>query len=381
MKSYKEKSFLISSIFLILIFPISGLFESRKLVEKFKNKRLISLNDVRESEDHFKFLEHYTNDHLGLQKDLIPLKNYLLFKSLGLIRDKSTLLGENGFFFTGGKILTMFQGTHTNIIDEWIENLQKISDSMPSNKKKIFIYLPEKIEIYNNLLPTEYEIASKNIFADALLKKIIEKTQFEIIDLRIPLNKFKSEYPLYYKGDLHWNELGALISTEYIYSKIHRTEFKFDINFYKTKIKEGNQFSGNLYQRLGFSKFLSERYQTIPIAPLFTKNPTDKSLYPEAGFNLNNRYPFTLNNSKEKLKLFFLHGSFGLPMAKFLGNRFQEVTMINPWHTNYINEFKGCYLLNNKHSLVDYDIFMIQALGRRSLSPPKNCHFSSRNDL
>jgi hypothetical protein len=75
----------------------------------------------------------------------------------------------------------------------------------------IFVIPPNKQTIYPEHMPENFLQARGRTRLDQLMAFMQAHSDVTILDLRQPLIEAKSQDPLYYLTDTHWNSLGALI--------------------------------------------------------------------------------------------------------------------------------------------------------------------------
>ena len=75
----------------------------------------------------------------------------------------------------------------------------------------LVVFVPDKETVYPEFLPARLGPFVENTRLNQVIAEISTIPGLEYVDLRSTLKSAKGQYPLYYKLDSHWNELGTFI--------------------------------------------------------------------------------------------------------------------------------------------------------------------------
>ena len=90
----------------------------------------------------------------------------------------------------------------------------------------VLVVAPNKETIYPDLLPGELAAARPRSRMDVLLDRLRAGGKVQVVDVRPALREARREgspfrsWPLYYRTDSHWNELGALLATRAVLDEL-----------------------------------------------------------------------------------------------------------------------------------------------------------------
>jgi len=168
--------------------------------------------------------------------------------------------------------------------------------------------VPNKNTIYSEYMPDSIRKFRNTTRLDQLLDHMREHSPLKILDLREALFKAKSEYPVYWKTDSHWNSYGAYIG----YVEIIRQLSAYLPALPVVPIEEGrviierSSTGGDLAQMLFLQDAWAEENNTT--------------------FNLDNGHSKPLMGT-----LIFRHDSFGDALYPFLHYSFERLVNIAPF--------------------------------------------------
>ena len=160
--------------------------------------------------------EHYFDDHFPFRTQLIQGHNYLRIKILKESDQHFVVMGRDGWlFYTGEKLLEDFCG-QVPYTDEKMEGFRLMVEAKRDwlaarGIPYIFVIPPNKQTIYPEHMAENFLRARGRTRMDQLMAFMQAHSDVTIVDLRQPLIEAKSQDPLYYLTDTHWNDLGVLI--------------------------------------------------------------------------------------------------------------------------------------------------------------------------
>lgn len=200
----------------VQIFGIKSIsFENRPLKEKPK----FSPDTITTYPKEF---EAYYNDHIPFKDKLVTANTYLNYKYLDISPEKYVIKGSNGWLFYDSKYKDDMEDTiadyrGTNLYSK--EELNQIKDSMLEKQKylkskgiELYLFIaPNKSQIYSEYMPRGYTKLSDKSRADLLVEYLRANTDIKVVYPKDELIKVREKYPIYYKLDTHWNEVGAYV--------------------------------------------------------------------------------------------------------------------------------------------------------------------------
>lgn len=154
-------------------------------------------------QDHFSFRNRMTAWHGSMV--------YQVFKKSP--QPNQVILGKDGWFFLARKEKPVYMGYRMFTA----EQLKTLGERLEYNRqfladrgcKYYFVMAPMKHEIYPEFLPASAQKFVAENMADQLANYVQQNTNINYLDLREPIRKAKSDLPLYYYTDNHWNRLGG----------------------------------------------------------------------------------------------------------------------------------------------------------------------------
>ena len=300
------------------------------------------------------FQQNYTrwlSDHFACRDQLLQL-NALLSRTLRYTCQLSpnTTGGRGGWFFDHVGIPTM--ENYHNIAEfpefqmqETMQHLKFLNDYCEKHGKKFYLlFLPDKNRVYGEYFPAAPQIRPNSESALALFVKYLQKNapELKVVYPIEALLKHKKEYPLYFKTDTHWTEMGGFWGGQELLETI-RKDFP---DLPKT------EFSETKPRICAYGDLFDYSNQQIP--------GDWTTLYPEpvlpAVYQETKMGPITcIDNYEQKYKAFFVHDSFLIAMTPLLGNTFREVRGVRAIYTFSADHF----------SLLDQaDIVVMETLER-----------------
>jgi len=179
---------------------------------------------------YLKAIEAFFNERVGAHNEIVRVYNRITFQLFRVSPLPAVIVGEEGWLFynspTDGVSLSDFYG-QSMYTDEELAAIKKhllALDTTLSAKgvQFIVVLVPNKHTIYPEFLPDSVlERKSSQTRADQLAEAF-SSTSLTYIDLRQPLlsAKVSFSYPIYYKTDTHWNQLGAFVGYQAIMTEV-----------------------------------------------------------------------------------------------------------------------------------------------------------------
>jgi hypothetical protein len=257
-------------------------------------------------------------DNFGFRPYLIRWNSLLKLNLLNLSPVPGVLLGKDSWLFydsealSDGNTVNDFRGTIPLKQAELVKLQRRLEDNQRMFASRNIVYLaaivPNKNTIYSEYLPDNIKKFRDTTRLDQLVEHMRENSSLRILDLREALFRAKSQYPVYWKTDSHWNSYGAYIG----YVQIMRQ--------------------------------LAAYLPPLPIVPIegaritIERSPTGgdltQMLFLQDAWAEENNTNFSLDNSPSKPQmetLIFRHDSFGDALYPFLLRSFGKLVNIAPF--------------------------------------------------
>jgi hypothetical protein len=190
----------------------------------------------------------YFKDNFGLRSILIHYFQDFRYRNGLLAHNGKVLLGKDGWLFfsqrgaeDGFEHERGFFHLSEEQLDLWETFLEKRTEFL---KKKGIPYLvviaPEKQSVYPEYMPKDMEawVDGPGTYARGPIDEFLDHlkknhSQVDVLDLRPALRAYKKAHPgdlLYFKGDTHWDDLGAYVGYLQIMKETQRLlpQFKFE---------------------------------------------------------------------------------------------------------------------------------------------------------
>lgn len=359
---------ILTVLFLVILFlPVSmaalpheatqdGLEEKRRLTEKphFPD----GLDETKAFPRHF---ESYFNDHFRMRGLLIRAHNRLKIKLLKQSPQKDVLMGREGWlFYARNNLLEDFFGLEPFSKKDLITRqrlLEAKRDWLKSHGiPYVFVVAPNKQSIYPERMPEGYDHFQKSSRLDQFLRHMQSHSDVVIVDLRHDLVAGKSNGPLYFSTDTHWNEKGTFIAYRRIMNVLH--------DMYKDpqlaprahedyRSVAASRGGGDLAKMLGIQDEIEENYDRLE--PEFTPCGKEERLYTY----LNHDWtpfpePVAYNCPNARLRLVMLHDSFGKWLRPYVVEHFRRSVFI--WQHALPGKIFKAVMLKEKPDIVVEEI-------------------------
>src|SRR5712671_2657769 len=170
--------------------------------------------------------ENYVNDRFGLRSQLVHA-NSLMHYRLGISTNKDVVIGKDGWLFYAAERI-MEQHTGADIfkpdeLDKWVRQMEADRDWL--EQRNIAFYMvaaPDKNTIYPEKLPDYPRPRNATTRLDQLSARL-EQSTLEFINPKAALLAAKQKnVQVYFDGDTHWTQRGALVAYELLMERIRR---------------------------------------------------------------------------------------------------------------------------------------------------------------
>jgi len=158
--------------------------------------------------------EKFFNDHFGLRRGLIGLRNQIESRALKRSPSEDVIVGKNDWlYYAGDHSVDDFRGRYLLTTDElarWHAALKARRDSLAQRGIKYrFVIAPNKQSIYPEYLPDSL-VKGRPSLADQIVTYMREAGDPDLIlDLRPILRSFEGKLLSFRKLDVHWNSYGG----------------------------------------------------------------------------------------------------------------------------------------------------------------------------
>lgn len=265
----------------------------------------------------------------------------------GMIKLKARfdlLLGRkelNGVYICkDGYLMEGFTEASPEVTDAKVKAINSFVSQNPKLNVSMML-VPNKVEIYKNLLPKNAPSDSQKAYLDKVKEKVDKKVNF--VNLITPFNRIKNATQLYYKTDHHWTTDGAYKGYEE-FSKSRDISPAQEKRF--TKSLATDKFLGSLYYKNGAQigepeniiLYLKEKPYPLLVKYYDTKEKVT-TLYDANKLKGKDKYEvFTggnhsqikiRTNVKTNRKLLLIKDSYANAMLPFLINDFAEINVVD----------------------------------------------------
>jgi len=281
--------------------------------------------------------DKYYSDHFPFRSELVQEFNKFNYNNFRIspLPDK-VVIGQNGFLFMSNFQMETFQGRNLFTGDELKSVVKELiyrrDYCLSRGIKFYFVILPQKHTIYSEFIPSRFKPSSVHQTLRVQLEKQLKLKDFDFIDPTDSLiEKKKEKYPLYYKTDNHWNNLGAFYGAQVILKRINEDFPQVRIpKISDYLVSEINSASGNLAQMLNLQNDLSEDKVILdPIEPTTAKTGEKVPYTPTEGFAYTDEYEMVFKNPEaNELKALFIRESFANSQKEFYANAFGKTVLI-----------------------------------------------------
>jgi hypothetical protein len=182
------------------------------------------LRTLKEIKDLSRMAENYVNDRFGLRSQLVHA-NSLMHYRLGISTNKDVVIGKDGWlFYAAEKILEQHTGADVfkpDELDKWVRQMEANRDWLA--QRNIAFYMvaaPDKNTIYPEKLPDYPRPGGATTRLDQLTSRL-ERSTLDFVNPKAALLAAKqNNIQVYFEGDSHWTQRGALVAYELLTERI-----------------------------------------------------------------------------------------------------------------------------------------------------------------
>ena len=224
-------------IFLICLFiPVLFINREKGKISEEENRYLADFPDPFSREG----FENWLNDNIGFRNTFVSLHANIMFHLFRLSPSQKIVIGKHGWlFYTGDNNLKIADGTYPlteENLNDIVKGQQKIKDYLKTINCEYYLILPpSKVSVYYEYLRGNYEI--KDTPADIVERELKDKTDVDVINLKLALFEAKKKDKVFLKTDTHWNQLGAYDAYKEIHKRLLPKQDEPDVEIYETTVK------------------------------------------------------------------------------------------------------------------------------------------------
>lgn len=215
----------------------------------------------------------------------------------------------------------------------WKELDARVAGIRRRGVRYLFVAAPAKAAIYPEMLPKripfEFEGWTRNAPIERFLEGSRGGSRVPVLDLRTSLLEAKRLGRLYYKGDIHWNDLGAFVAVRRVVRRL-RAWFPglkaSSLSDFERRAERAD--SSNLSKKLGLADILAEN--TVVLEPRRSRRA--RRLRADG-----RRLVF--ERQGRRLRAVVIYDSFGNRMIPFLAELFGRTVFVGaeePWPAELI---------------------------------------------
>ena len=174
-------------------------------------------------------ISNYLKYNFGFRNNSIRLNNQIAYDLFNEVKANGVVVGKEEYLYERNYIKAYlgidFVGEKK--IREKIRKLSYIQKQLAKKGKKLIVALaPGKGTFYPEYIPEDYDTVVKSTTNYEVYKRLIEKSDIEIIDFNkwFVDQKGKSKYPLYSNAGIHWSKYGEFLAADSIVKCIERIQ-------------------------------------------------------------------------------------------------------------------------------------------------------------
>ncbi|MFC2100995.1 hypothetical protein ACFLRZ_04110 [Bacteroidota bacterium] len=336
----KNKYPYISSYIFILLISLPLLNQELRFISDYKNteNRRLAINPDLKLHNLFLFPERFTRyyeDQFQFRNLLVRINNYFKIKYLKVSPlPEKVILGKDGWFFGGIPNLVEDYRCIYPLKKEQLERIRlnllaKIAWFKAKGIKYYMLIPPNKNSIYSEFLPDHIRRVNSYSKLDQVIAYLKNEKEIKIIDVRQVLKDAKKKQQVYYKPDIHWNQLGAYLGYYELFREISKDYPKLKpLEFDELNIKKSKSNKGDISQMLVLNDiFLRDENEIVTPNNNRIKDIND-DFYP-SGTVIR-----SYESSMSGLKLVMFRDSYGVPLIPLIQYHFDRSIFIWTYDLN-----------------------------------------------
>ncbi|MEI7579726.1 MAG: hypothetical protein WCJ58_06900 [bacterium] len=275
----------------------------------------------------------FFTDHFGFRSTAIFSYNYFHSVILRISPRDDIVIGKDGWYFYNSKNDGIniddycgyhpFTDSELSIIKQRL--LQVKNDGLKNGYQFYLLIAPNKHTIYPEELPLGYSCKIGTSRFDQLVV-LTKDLEINLIDVRNVLIENKSNLPVYYQLDTHWNDFGAYLASEELLKKISQDNYSLPVNTIPDfKLKRVISYhdtakfisiEGHVYENeVLMERPVNNSMSVLDFFPPYSSSPGRVTIGKTVA---DNKLP----------KMLMYRDSFGIAMIPFLENNFSRSVYI-----------------------------------------------------
>ncbi len=215
------------ALLLLFSFPLYALLIEHLDTTNYENRELVEFNDLADlplAEFPMVF-EDWLSDNAPFRNEMMAL-NAAINRSLNTLDSSDVLLGKEDWLFlkdvSDSKSLSDYQGLTAYSEEEQasfvkaVENLQGVLAAQGT--ELVILFAPAKEGIYSEFMPDYIPVVGEQTKVDSLVDTLAQNTDVPIVYPKDRLIEAAKDVPVYYKYDTHWNNVGAYIAADEVFT-------------------------------------------------------------------------------------------------------------------------------------------------------------------
>lgn len=289
-------------------------------------------------------MDAFPGDFDGWFNDHFPFRNTLINARMNLDIygfkqspiPSFVIIGRNNWLFNTGHEIEVYRGTNRFSDGQ----LKLMADKLKSRKKFIeeqgakmlYVVTPIKYSVYPEFLPLNLKKVNSESCTDQFVKYMTQ-AGIPLLDLRNILLKAKNDtFPVFFKGDNHWNFNGAFVAYQEIIRRLSvlMPSAGPPLEFKDYKIARKKRLYGNLSEMLFMREGCGDYdYIYNRVSPNKTSIDTIKIYTRPKNFRFSENYEERYTNGNpHSPKILIIRDSFGYYVDQFLKENFRATVCI-----------------------------------------------------
>ena len=340
MKKKHRNIVFVATISLLFILPgLTLLFGGLPDMSANENRRLAKFPDIRKNppdtftrkfdawmNDHFSFRNLLLNSRMAMDIHWLqqsPIPSYVI-------------IGKDNWLYNTGNEIKVYRGVNRYTAEElemMYRELRFREEFIRSVGAKMYYAVsPVKYSVYPEFLPMNLTKVHPETRTDQFVK-FMRARGMHILDFREALLKAKTDtFPLFYKGDNHWNFNGGYVAYRMAIDSFSRDfpSVGRAVPYKEYKVVKTPRLDGNLGKMLFLKEGCGEfNYTYTRVSPNTTFTDTNERYTAPSTFHYPESYEERYRNGKPKSpKILIIRDSFGYYLTHFLKENFSEVVSI-----------------------------------------------------
>ncbi|WP_101773600.1 DHHW family protein [Peptostreptococcus faecalis] len=335
-KFYRNLS--LGSVMVLLVIMFVIVFHKDSKVSVAENRELQQKPGISTSEilsgDYSKDYSKYLSDQFPNRTGFIKLKAKFDL-ALGNKEINGVYIGKDGYLIEG------FKKSDKESTISKVESINSFAAANPKIKFS-FMLVPNKVEIYKNLMPNNAPVDSQSEYISEVKSLLSDKVK--LVNPTKSLNSLKNNDNIYFKTDHHWTVDGAYIAySDYCkamdlqaadlsntFNKSLATDKYYGSLYYKNGAQIGKAEDLYLYLQQGNNPLIVKYYDTKKKVPSLYDVSKLEGRDPYEVFTGGNHTQIKIRTNVETdKKLLLIKDSYANAMLPFLVNNYAEINVID----------------------------------------------------